>query len=78
MKERKHRPMFFIDISVPRNIDPLVNNIDNAYVYSIDDLQNVVEANFKERSKEARRADWKTAQTDPRRRCHAESIEVHK
>ncbi len=57
MKERKHRPMFFIDISVPRNIDPLVNNIDNAYVYSIDDLQGVVEANFRERSKEAQRAE---------------------
>ncbi|MEK7313018.1 MAG: glutamyl-tRNA reductase [Deltaproteobacteria bacterium] len=57
MKERRHRPMFFIDISVPRNIDPSVNNIDNAYVYDIDSLQDVVEANIKERSKEAEEAE---------------------
>jgi glutamyl-tRNA reductase len=57
MKERKQRPMFFIDISVPRNIDPLVNNIDNAYVYDVDDLQGVVQANLKERAKEASDAE---------------------
>jgi glutamyl-tRNA reductase len=57
MKERKQRPMFFIDISVPRNIDPLVNNIDNAYVYDVDDLQGVVQANLKERAKEASEAE---------------------
>ncbi|MBI5233874.1 MAG: glutamyl-tRNA reductase [Deltaproteobacteria bacterium] len=57
MKERRHRPMFFIDISVPRNIDPLVNNIDNAYVYDIDDLHGVVAANLKERAKEAEAAE---------------------
>ncbi len=53
MKERKWRPMFFIDISVPRNIDPLVNNIDNVYVYNVDDLQGVVQANMEDRAKEA-------------------------
>ncbi len=57
MRERKQKPMFFIDISVPRNIDPLVNNIDNAYVYDVDDLQGVVEANLSERSKEAHAAE---------------------
>lgn len=57
MRERKNRPMFFIDISVPRNIDPLVNNIDNAYVYDVDDLQGVVAANLQERSKEAAAAE---------------------
>lgn len=57
MRERKQRPMFFIDISVPRNIDPMVNSIDNAYVYDVDDLQGVVAANLKERTKEARKAD---------------------
>ncbi len=57
MKERRHCPMFFIDIAVPRNIDPLVNNIDNAYVFDIDDLQGVVEANLKERMKEAEQAE---------------------
>ncbi len=57
LKERKNRPMFFIDISVPRNVDPLVNNIDNTYVYDIDDLQGVVASNIKERSKEAAEAE---------------------
>ncbi len=53
MRERKHKPIFFIDISVPRNIDPLINNIDNVYLFDIDNLQDVVEANLKERAKEA-------------------------
>lgn len=57
MPDRKNRPMFFIDISVPRNIDPLVNEIDNAYVYDVDDLQQVVAANMKERAKEAEEAE---------------------
>ena len=57
IKERKNRPMFFIDISVPRNIDPLINNIDNIYLYNVDDLQGVVEANLKERAKEAKEAE---------------------
>ena len=57
MRERKQKPMFFIDISVPRNIDPLVNNIDNCYVYDVDDLQGVVVANLQERSKEAEAAE---------------------
>ncbi len=57
IKERKNRSMFFIDISVPRNIDPLINNIDNIYLYNVDDLQGVVEANLKERVKEAKEAE---------------------
>jgi len=57
IKERKNRPMFFIDISVPRNIDPLINNIDNIYLYNVDDLQGVIEANLKERAKEAKEAE---------------------
>lgn len=56
MKDRKQSPMFFIDISVPRNIDPLVNNIANAYVYDVDDLQGVVSSNMGEREKEAQYA----------------------
>lgn len=57
IRERRNKPMFFIDISVPRNIDPLVNNIDNVYLYDIDDLQGVVSANLKERAKEAKEAE---------------------
>jgi glutamyl-tRNA reductase len=54
---RRNRPMFLIDIAVPRNIDPLVNEIDNVFLYDIDDLQEVVNANIRERIKEADRAE---------------------
>lgn len=57
IKERKNKPMFFIDISVPRNIDPLINKIDNVYLYDIDDLQGVVAANIKERQNEVQEAE---------------------
>jgi glutamyl-tRNA reductase len=50
---RKNKPMFFIDIAVPRDIEPDVNNVENVYLYDIDDLQKVVGANMKERQKEA-------------------------
>jgi len=46
-----------IDIAVPRDIDPKVNSIDNIYLYDVDDLQGVVQANLKERHKEAKKAE---------------------
>jgi len=57
MKERKNRPVFVIDISVPRNIDPEVNDLDNVYLYDVDDLQGVVDTNILERQKEAKKAE---------------------
>ncbi len=57
LKRRKNRPMFLIDIAVPRDIDPKVNDLDNAYLYDVDDLQGVVQANLKERKKEASKAE---------------------
>jgi glutamyl-tRNA reductase len=54
---RRNRPMFLIDIAVPRNIEPTVNEIDNVFLYDIDDLQEVVNANLRERLKEAERAE---------------------
>jgi len=57
MKERKQRPVFLIDISVPRNIDPKINDLDNVYLYNIDDLQGIVDANMFERKKEAEKAE---------------------
>lgn len=57
MKERRNKPVFIIDISVPRNIDPEINNIDNVYLYDVDDLQGVVEENIMERKKEAEMAE---------------------
>jgi glutamyl-tRNA reductase len=57
IRKRKHRPLFFIDIAVPRDIDPQVNTIDNVYLYDIDDLQEVAAANMKNRQHEARKAE---------------------
>jgi glutamyl-tRNA reductase len=57
LAERKNRPMFLIDIAVPRNIDPEVNKLDNLFLYDIDDLQQVVDDNLKERMREAQRGE---------------------
>ncbi|MHB8765609.1 MAG: glutamyl-tRNA reductase [Deferrisomatales bacterium] len=57
MKARKQRPMFLIDIAVPRDVDPRANDLPNVYLYDVDDLQGVVEANKKERGKEAEKAE---------------------
>lgn len=57
MTVRKNRPIFFIDIAVPRDIDPKVNEIGNTFVYDIDDLKHVAESNRKEREKEANKAE---------------------
>lgn len=57
MKERKQKPVFIIDISVPRNIDPEVNDLNNVYLYDVDDLQGAVDTNILERKKEAERAE---------------------
>ena len=54
---RKRRPMFFVDIAVPRDIDPSVNDLESVYVYDIDDLKQVVDANRKQREKEAEFAE---------------------
>ena len=51
--ERKNKPIFFIDIAVPRDIEPDINDLENIYLYDIDDLHIVVSANMKEREKEA-------------------------
>jgi glutamyl-tRNA reductase len=53
LSARRNRPMFFVDIAVPRDIDPQVNDLDNAFVYDIDDLGQVVDENRKQREKEA-------------------------
>jgi len=53
MRTRRNRPLFFIDIAVPRDIDPDINRLSNVYVYDIDDLQGVIEENVEDRKKEA-------------------------
>ena len=53
MRARRHKPMFIIDIAVPRNIDPAINNLDDVYLYDVDDLRQVADTNMAERQKEA-------------------------
>lgn len=56
MKKRRGRPMFFIDIAVPRDVDPDVNALDNVFLYDIDDLKEVIEENLAQRKSEADKA----------------------
>ncbi len=57
LAKRRNRPSFFIDISVPRNIDPGVGRIPNVFVFDIDDLESVITSNIREREREAERAE---------------------
>lgn len=57
LKGRRNKPVFLIDISVPRNIDPEINKLDNVFLYDIDDLQGVVASNIESRAKEAEKAE---------------------
>jgi glutamyl-tRNA reductase len=57
LRERKNRPLFFIDIAVPRDVEPSVNDLPNAYVYDIDDLTAVIEENSAQRRDEAVKAE---------------------
>jgi len=56
MRIRRNQPLFFIDIAVPRDLDPKLNDIENVFLYDIDDLSQVVEMNRSEREKEAVKA----------------------
>jgi glutamyl-tRNA reductase len=53
MRMRRNRPLFFIDIAVPRDIDPTINRLSNTYVYDIDDLKGVIAENIEDRQREA-------------------------
>jgi len=57
LHRRRNRPMFFIDIAVPRDIDPEINRLEGIFLYDIDDLQSVAASNLSGRSGEARRAE---------------------
>ena len=57
LKSRKKGPVLFIDISVPRNIDPKVAGLDNAFLFDVDDLESIVKANIREREHEAQHAE---------------------
>ena len=53
MKARRNRPLFFVDIAVPRDVETAVNDLDNVYVYDVDDLQGVVDSSLEERRRSA-------------------------
>ena len=57
IRKRNYKPLFFIDISVPRNIDPSINQLDEVFLYDIDDLQEVADKNLKERLKEKEKGE---------------------
>jgi glutamyl-tRNA reductase len=57
MRQRRNRPIFFIDIAVPRDIDPEINSLNNVYVYDIDDLKGVIDENIEDRNREAVKAE---------------------
>ncbi len=57
LDRRRNRPMFFIDIAVPRDVDPLMNQVEGCFVYDIDDLQQVAQSNLTDRGREADAAE---------------------
>ncbi len=56
IRKRRNRPMFLVDIAVPRDIDPRIADLDDIYLYDIDDLQQVVQGNREQREQEAEKA----------------------
>lgn len=57
LKQRKYRPMFMVDIAVPRDIEPEVNDLDDVYLYTVDDLQGVIDENIQSRKAAAEQAE---------------------
>ncbi|MGY2573135.1 glutamyl-tRNA reductase [Vibrio sp. C8] len=57
LKKRRHQPMLFVDIAVPRDIESQVGDLNDAYLYSVDDLQSIVDSNIEQRKVEAIEAE---------------------
>lgn len=57
LRKRRNRPLFFIDIAVPRDVEPRINELENVYVYDIDDLKGIIEDNLAHRKDEAVKAE---------------------
>lgn len=57
LRKRRNRPLFIIDIAVPRDVEPRVNDLENVYVYDIDDLKGIIEVNVAQREHEALKAE---------------------
>jgi glutamyl-tRNA reductase len=76
LARRKNRPMFFIDIAVPRDVDPAMNRLDGIFVYDIDDLQSVVASHVADRQREAAKAETIIESEVVRFSSHQQSLEV--
>ncbi|HBI15375.1 MAG TPA: glutamyl-tRNA reductase [Desulfobulbaceae bacterium] len=76
LRERRNRPLFFIDIAVPRDLDQDINELDNVYLYDIDDLTSVVEMNKAGRDREAVKAERIVAEETLKFSGWLESMEV--
>ena len=57
LKRRRHRPLFIVDLAVPRDVEPEVAGLDDVYLYTVDDLQGVIDGNVKAREAAAREAE---------------------
>jgi len=76
LARRKNRPMFFIDIAVPRDVDPEINKLDGIFVYDIDDLQSAVASHVADRRAEAERAEAIIADEVERFQYRLKTLEV--
>jgi glutamyl-tRNA reductase len=76
MALRKNRPMFFIDIAVPRDVDPEMNKVDGLFVYDIDDLQQAVSVHVADRKKEAEKAEAIVNEEVEKFRSRAQTLDV--
>ncbi len=56
LKQRKHQPIFMVDIAVPRDVEPEVSNLEDVYLYTVDDLQEVIQDNLRSRQEAAEQA----------------------
>src|SRR6185295_18985300 len=76
MPGRRGRPLFFIDIAVPRDVEDAVDTLDGVYRYDIDDLKQVVDANIRERAREAQRAESLVEREVAKFRARLSDVEV--
>jgi len=76
IRARKRKPIFMVDIAVPRDIDPEVAGLEDVYLFTIDDLQNVVNENLESRREAAREADALLATETARFEQHLKTLEA--
>ena len=76
LQARRARPLFLVDIAVPRNVEASVNDLDNAFCYDVDDLRSVVDSNLRERQRAAERAEAVVAREVERFAARLKDLEV--